>query len=72
MLQADVGVRPQIGCNVVNGRLANVNVLFDSASVGRLSVSDLAARGHKALAVSLKEQPAQVTVAVRSQPTGRR
>jgi hypothetical protein len=48
-----------IGFNVMNGNLANLNVIIDSSKVQQLHVSELEIRVHKAIAESRKEKPGQ-------------
>lgn len=42
LLEKDVGTRPLMGWNVHNGTFTNLNVVFDGAKVGTLSVRERA------------------------------
>ena len=66
VLEKELGTRPEIGFNVMNGNLANLNVIIDSSKVQQLHVSELEIRVHKAIAVTMKEKPGQILVSLRA------
>jgi hypothetical protein len=65
MLERDIGVRPQITGNVYDGKLAMVNVVFESQSVSEMRVVELRSKVDRVLAEILSEKPQQVLISVR-------
>jgi|SoiMethySBSTD1v2_1073268.scaffolds.fasta_scaffold396576_3 hypothetical protein len=68
LLAKDFGKRPQIQANLSNGKLATVNVIFESGQVSQLTVSEIESKVNQAFAGTLKEQPQRVLISVLSAP----
>jgi hypothetical protein len=66
LLEKDLGVRPEIGFSILNGKLTQVTVIFDSEKLKDMPFSELQLRVHRALAAVLTQRPTQVTVSLRS------
>jgi hypothetical protein len=64
-LEKDIGSKPFVGWNVHNGKLVNVNVVFDGAKVSARTVRDLETVTRAAVGAHFKEQPSQLMVSVR-------
>ena len=68
LLAKDLGKRPQIQANLSNGKLATVNVIFESGQVSQLTVTEIESKVTRALAETLGEQPQQLLISVLSMP----
>jgi hypothetical protein len=66
LLEKDLGVRPEIGFNIFNGKLVAVTVVFDSDKLNDMPFSELQLRVHRILASTLSQKPEQVIVSLRS------
>lgn len=64
VLNKDLGTKPQVTANVVNGALT-VNVLFESGAVSRFQVSDLELRVRRAVRQTYTDPPKQIVVSLR-------
>jgi hypothetical protein len=62
VLEKEIGAKPQVGWNIMNGRLQNVNVVFPADSVAAMGVGDLNARVRAAVDNGFATPPVQVVV----------
>jgi hypothetical protein len=62
VLEKELGAKPQVGWNIMNGRLQNVNVAFPADSVATMAVGDLNARVRAAVDHGFDTPPVQVVV----------
>jgi hypothetical protein len=53
-----------VGWNVHNNDLSSVNVIFDSESVGHLTISELQPVVQRAVETGFKRQPRQLLISV--------
>jgi hypothetical protein len=64
-LEKQLGSKPDVNWSAADGRLVNVNVMFDGRTVSSLTVKDLENRSRTVLATNFKETPQQLIVSIR-------
>ena len=64
VLEGSLGTRPQIGWNIENGVLTNVNVYFEKIDDASVSVAELTEQVKAAVAENIEERPAELVVSV--------
>lgn len=63
-LKRTLGTRPQIGWNIQNGALTNVNVYFENIDDTGISVGEFLERVQAAVTENIEKKPAQLVVSV--------
>ena len=67
-LKESIGVEPQVGWNIHNGRLTNVNVVFTEEDVASMTIADLSSRVSPAVIKGFGQLPEAIAISIMVDP----